>query len=282
MNASKAAGHFLTAVLALALGGCATTTDSGRRPQVTLSDAKVTQIDFAGVDLRFDLTVRNPTDRYVKLDACRWDLLVADKKLTKGHNRESQQVDASGEIVVPIEVSVKNGAVFTAIHTDRPKKPPVYELRLVALIAGGLMTLPQDFEKRAELPILYKPVVTLQNFRVMKQSAEGATVRFEALLENQNDFVMHLNKTVSNLHLAGRPVAQEFQTTARDIPAHGRAVADYNLDLDLSMLGDTVVNALRQNEVSYQFDGVTEFNTPWGPKTLNFVQSGRLQIKHER
>jgi len=266
------------AALALALGGCATT-DAARRPQVTLSNARVTQIDFAGVDLRFDLVVKNPTERYVRLDAYRWDLLVAGKKLAKGHGRESQAVDSGSDLVVPIEASVKYGDVFTAIRTDRPKKLPTYELRLVALFAGGLMTLPQDFEKRAELPILYKPVVTLQNFRVVKQTADAATVQFDALLENLNHFPIHLDKTTANLHLAGRPVAQEFQTKPRDIPANGRTVADYELDLDLAVLGETVVNALRQSEVSYQFDGTTAFNTPWGQKSLNFMQSGRLQIK---
>lgn len=266
------------AALALALSGCATT-DAGRRPQVTLSNARVTQIDFAGVDLRFDLVVKNPTERYVRLDAYRWDLLVAGKKLAKGHGRESQAVDSSSDLVVPIEVSVKNGDVFAAIRTDRPKKLPTYELRLVALFAGGLMTLPQDFEKRAELPILYKPIITLQNFRVLKQTDQAATVRFDALLENLNNFPIHLDKTTANLHLAGRPVAQEFQTKPRDIPANGRTVADYELDLDLAVLGETVVNALRQDEVSYQFDGTTAFNTPWGQKSLNFMQSGRLQIK---
>lgn len=268
----------LSALLALALNGCATT-ETARKPQVTLSNGRVTQIDFAGVDLRFDLVVKNPSERYVRLDAYRWDLLVAGKKLAKGHGRESQSVDSSSDLIVPIEVSLRNGDVFTAIRADRPKKPPTYELRLVALFAGGLMTLPQDFEKRGELPILYKPGVTLQNFRVVKQTADAATVRFDALLENPNSFPIHLEKTTANLHLAGRPVAQEFETKPRDIPAHGRAVADYELDLDLAVLGETVVNALRQNEVSYQFDGSTAFTTPWGQKSLGFMQSGRLQIK---
>ncbi|MFA6563598.1 MAG: LEA type 2 family protein [Verrucomicrobiia bacterium] len=266
------------AALALVLSGCATT-DGGRRSQVTLSNAKVTQIDFAGVDLRFDLVVKNPTDRYVKLDAYRWDMLVAGKKLTKGHSSGSQPVDSSSDLVVPIEVSVKNGDVFAAMRTDRPKARPTYELRLAALIAGGLMTLPQDFEKRGELPILHRPIITLQNFRVLKQTDQAATVQFDALLENLNNFPIHLDKTTANLHLAGRPVAQEFQTKPRDIPANGRTIADYELDLDLAVLGETVVNALRQSEVSYQFDGTTAFNTPWGQKSLNFMQSGRLQIK---
>ncbi|MCX6899450.1 MAG: LEA type 2 family protein [Verrucomicrobia bacterium] len=266
------------AALALVLSGCATA-DGGRRSQVTLGNAKVTQIDFAGVDLRFDLVVKNPTDRYVKLDAYRWDLLVAGKKLAKGHSSGSQPVDSSSDLVVPIEVSVKNGDVFGAMRADRLKKRPTYELRLAALIAGGLMTLPQDFEKRGELPILYRPIITLQNFHVLKQTDQSATVRFDALLENLNNFPIHLDKTTANLHLAGRPVAQEFQTKPRDIPANGRTVADYELDLDLAVLGETVVNALRQNEVSYQFDGTTAFNTPWGQKSLNFMQSGRLQIK---
>lgn len=268
----------LIALLALVLSGCATT-ESGRQPQVTLSNGKVAQIDFAGVDMRFDLVVKNPTDRYVRLDAYRWDLLVAGKKLAKGHSSGSQSVDSSSDLIVPIDVSVKNGAVFAAIRTDHPKKLPTYELRVVALFAGGLMTLPQDFEKRAELPILYKPVTTLQNFRVVKQTADAATIQFDALLENLNNFPIHLDKTTANLHLAGRPVAQEFQTKPRDIPPHGRVVADYELDLDLAVLGETVVNALRQNEVSYQFDGTTAFDTPWGRKSLNFMQSGRLQIK---
>ena len=278
MSAGIITRFFPFVALALVLSGCATA-DGGRRSQVTLSNAKVTQIDFAGVDLRFDLVVKNPTDRYVKLDAYHWNLLVAGKKLAKGHSSGSQPVDSSSDLVVPIEVSVKNGDVFGAMHTDRPKTRPTYELRLAALIAGGLMTLPQDFEKRGELPILYRPIITLQNFRVLKQTDQAATVQFDALLENQNNFPIHLDKIIANLHLAGRPVAQEFQTKPKDIPANGRVVADFELDLDLTLLGDTVVNALRQPNVSYQFDGTTTFNTPWGQKSLNFVQSGRLQIK---
>ncbi len=269
---------FSIAALALALTGCATT-DGGRRPQVTLSDGKLTQIDFAGVDLRFDLVVKNPTDRYVRLDAYRWELLVAGKKLAKGQSHGSEPVDSSSEIVVQIEVPVKNGDVFNLIHTDRPKTPPAYELRLTALLAGGLMTLPQDFERHGQLPILYRPVVTLQNFHVAKQTDQAATVRFDALLENHNNFSVHLDKIVANLHLAGRPVAQEFQASAKDIPANGRAVAAFDLDLDLAVLGTTVVNALRQPDVNYEFDGATAFDTPWGRKSLNFAQSGRLQIQ---
>jgi LEA14-like dessication related protein len=278
MTSRTAANHLLLAALAMALGGCATTESGARKPQVNLSSGRVTQIDFAGVDLRFDLVVKNPSERYVRLDAYRWDFLVGGKKLASGRSRESQAVDSSSDLVVPIEVSVKNGAVFSSIRNDRPKKLPTYELRLVALFAGGFMTLPQDFEKRGELPILYKPMVTLQNFRVVKQTADAATIRFDALLENLNNFPVHLDKTTANLHLAGRPVAQEFQTKPRDIPAHSRTVADYELDLDLVVLGETVINALRQNEVSYQFDGTTAFSTPWGQKSVNFIQSGRLRI----
>lgn len=267
------------AVLAVASVGCATT-DGGRRPQVILNDAKVTQIDFAGVDLRFDLMVKNPSDRYARLDAYRWELLVAGKKLAKGQSHGSEPVDAGSDLVVQIEVPVKNGDVFSVLHTDRPQTLPSYVFRLTALLAGGMMTLPQDFEKRGPLAILYRPVLTLQNFRVVKQTDNDAQIRFQGLLENLNPFPVHLDKMVANLHLAGRPVAQEIQGPSADIPANGRVVVQFDLELDLAVLGSTVVNALRQPEVNYEFDGTTAFDTPWGRKSLSFAQSGRLQVQH--
>ena len=264
--------------MVLALTGCATT-DAGRRPQVTLSDAKLTGIDFAGVDLRFDLTVKNPTDRYVRLDAYRWELLVAGKKLARGQNHAPEPVDSGGSLTVQIDVPVKNGEVFGLMHSDRPPAAPPYEFRLTALIAGGMMTLPQDFVKQGKLDILYRPILTLQNFRVVKQTDDAGQIRFQGLLENPNSFAVHLDKMVANLHLGGRPVAQEIQGPSADIPANGRVVVQFDLELDLALLGSTVVNALRQPDVNYEFDGTTAFDTPWGRKTLNFAQSGRLQVQ---
>jgi LEA14-like dessication related protein len=240
----------------------------------------VTQIDFAGVDMRFDFTVKNPTDRYVRLDAYRWELLALGKKLARGQSHGSEPVDSGGSLTVQIEVPVKNGDVFNLTHTDRPTTLPDYEFRLTALLTGGLMNLPRDFEKHGRLSVLYRPALTLQNFRVLKQTDATAVIHFEALLENQNSFAVHLDKMVANLHLAGRPVAQEIQGPSENIPANGRTVATFEFELDLAMLGSTVVNALRQPDVNYEFDGTTAFDTPWGRKSLNFAQSGRLQIQH--
>ena len=75
-------------------------------------------------------------------------------------------------------------------------------------------------------------------------------------------------------------MAQEIQGPSADIPANDYVVVQFDLELDLAMLGSTVVNALRQPDVTYEFDGTTAFDTPWGRKSLNFAQSGRLQVQH--
>lgn len=265
-------------LLALFAAGCATT-PSGRTPHATLSEGRIAQIDFGGVDLRFDLIINNPTERSLRLDAYSWQLLVGGRALAKGQSRAAQEVDPQTNLVVAIEASVRNGDVFRAIGSEHPATPPEYQLHAGCLMTSGLFNARPGFEQRAPLPVLYKPAVTLQDFRILKQTAAQATVQFDAALENHNKFPINLDTITASLNLAGRPVAQEFKTSPKSIPAGGKTVADFELDLDLSLLGPTVAAALRERDVSYEFSGTTAFDTPWGRKTLNFAQSGRLRIE---
>jgi LEA14-like dessication related protein len=264
-------------LLCLLVSGCSTT-DAGRRPHMTVSDGRLQQIDFAGVDLKFDLTVHNPGDRDLKLDAYHWELTVAGQRLAKGQSRAPQRVNAGTNLVVTIDAPVRNGDIFRAVGSEHPAQAPEYALRLSALLTGGMFVDRGEFNKRGTLPVLYKPTLTLQNFRIAKESQDQATVTFDALLENHNPFAVNLGAITASLNLAGRPVAQEFKTSPRSIPPNGKTVADFELDLDLALLGATVVNALHERDVGYEFSGSTAFDTPWGRKTLNFSQSGRLQI----
>jgi len=264
--------------LLVLVAGCATV-EHGKQPQVRLSDGKLAQISFAGADLKFDLVVRNPTERELKLDAYHWEFFVSERRLAQGHSRAIQRIEPQSDLAVPIEVALLNGDVFTALGTDRPASPPGYELKLSAMVTGGMLNLRRDFRKTGTLPILHKLNITLQNFRVIKETDTAATVRFDALLENQNAFAVNLDTITASLNLAGRPVAQEFKTSPKSIPASGRTVADFELELDLALLGPTVVNALKQRDVRYEFSGTTCFETPWGRKTLNFFHSGQLRIE---
>jgi LEA14-like dessication related protein len=270
------------ALLALAaplvMIGCATSNPTAV-PHVTLSDVRIAQIDFGGVDMKVELVVHNPGARDIKLDAYHWDMMIAGRRVAKGNSRTVQYVEPKSELQVPIDVTISNGDVYHILGTDHPVRPPEFDFGISSLITGGLFNDRGNFQKRGQLPLLYKPAIRLQNLRIMKMTEHQATVKFDAVLENNNAFAIHLDKMKASLNLAGRPVAQDFESSAKDIAPGASVTADYELDLDLDLLGRTVASALRERDVSYEFSGTTAFDTPWGRKGLNFSQSGRIVIQ---
>ena len=133
-------------VLAITLGGCASSVESWQAPEVTLIGIQPREIGLARQSFVLTLAVRNPNDRALPIQAMRYHLSLEGEEIARGGGQLDRLIPPQGEDRVDVEVT--GDLLSLAARLPRlARQPGLFEWSLsgTLTLSGGLIVLPYRY-----------------------------------------------------------------------------------------------------------------------------------------
>ncbi len=252
----------LAAVLA---GGCAAVNELAQSstPRIGVDDARITGIDFNGVELEFDVGVHNPNPFSASVAGFDYDFKLANTTLVAGQNPGGMSVEAMGKSTVVIPVAMEFADIYRQLRSLSNADNAPYQL-----IGGLTFDLPVvgrtrlPLSKSGELPMLKLPEISVSSFRVADLGLTGARLALDLNVQNPNAFAFGLKALSYALTVDGRPWATGVANQLGTVDAKSAGVVSLPIELSFAQTGMAVYQLLRGDApLDYAFAGDMQLST---------------------
>jgi LEA14-like dessication related protein len=194
--------------------GCAS-----MRPTVEGVSARVVGIDFEGVELAFDVAVRNNAFIGIRTPSGRYAVRIADKDVVGSDVVPAAELPAGGVGTITLPAQIRYLSLWKLVGEHRTSSELPYEMEgaLVFDIAG--QRLPVEFAHQGTLPVLKLPKIAVTGFDTSGFSLRGTDVTVSATLTNPNIFALGVSKLGYELTLGNIEIGRvEVNTPGRIEP----------------------------------------------------------------
>jgi LEA14-like dessication related protein len=201
------------AALAVATSGCGPIMALVGKPRITDVRPRVTRLNFRGVDLAFDVDVKNPYPVPLNALVFRYGLEIEGEDFLKGEEPVDLELPSRGVGTVTFPASITYRALWTAYRKLKDAKEASYRLHgtLVVTALGRAHEL--GLSKAGTAPVLHAP--KLEGLRVSTSPVTwyGADVTLRARLRNPNAFPVGVHDLRYQLRLGDVDVGGLTATT---------------------------------------------------------------------
>jgi LEA14-like dessication related protein len=252
----------LILVFPLLLVGCATLEEvgqalEGQKPTAEVKGVKLTQLDFNGVDLAFDVKVDNPNPVGISLSGLDYDLKLLGSQFLSGEQPMGMRLAAkdSSQVAVPVRLEFKQ--LLAAYQQLKSADKAGYDLDLglgFDVPVLGNLRVPVSYS--GELPIPKMPELKVRSLDVQKLSMSGAKLMMQLEVDNPNTFSLFLNQLNYNLKLNGFDVGGGQVTQPVDLKQNGQGVINLPVSLDFAQAGMGLYKALLGKGINYDLSGL--------------------------
>ena len=197
----------LCGVLAV-LPGCGSIVRLIGHPKVRRVQPRVSGIDFEGVELTFDIHVRNPYFFGLRTPRCRYAFGIEGIEFAKGEATARTRLPARSVQVVSLPVRLKYSTLMRTYHALAEASKGSYRLRGELLLTVLTRPVRIPISHGGTFPILRVPKIRGVTVRSAKASLAKAWVRVEAEIENTNAFEVDVHDVGFELTLDDVSVAR--------------------------------------------------------------------------
>ena len=165
--------------------GCASL---GARPTIEDVRFRVAGIDFQGIDLAFDVDVKNPYPVSLGTPRFRYGLDIEDAEFLKSSSTAQVELPAGRTSTARLPVRVEYAALWGAFSRLSGARQAGFRLHGALLVSALGREYELPIERRGTLPILRLPTLTVRDIDFSDISLSGARVSIETELGNPNAF----------------------------------------------------------------------------------------------
>ena len=274
--------HFFTAlalICACFLAGCKTLVDSAPKPSAQVIDSRISGLSLDSIELMFDVEVANPYTTNLPLTDLTYSLASGGSTFMDGKVTPTGSIPARGKKMIQIPATVPFRSLLTALKSVKPGAVVPYAAQFkigVNVPVVGRMEIP--LSKNGELPVPAVPQVELTSLVMNKFSFDQITASAKLKVKNTNQFALDITKMGINLALAGKEVGGSKLANMINLPAGESQSMDVSLSFSPSVVGMSLMNMLRGNQIDYQMSGLMEADTRFGPMALPFKHGGNAAV----
>ena len=267
----------LITLLTLLATGCATIEKQidTIKPSAELLGTRLTNINFEGVDLVFDVAVTNRNPFSLRVAGLDYEIVIAENSLISGVMAQGLKLKKSSVSKVAVPVTLKfddlkqlpgelwkgdefEYHVFTDIHLNLP--------------VIGKYTIPVS--AKGELPVPKMPSVRMQKVRVVRLNLASADIVADIEIDNPNAFGLGLKNFNYKLDINQRTWGQGTGSIPNSIPQKSIGTVRIPLSLNLMTMGQSVYQLLNGDQrLSYQLSGGVTIDTG-----LTFLRAYRMPL----
>ncbi|MDY6919379.1 MAG: LEA type 2 family protein [Pseudomonadota bacterium] len=241
----------------LLLGGCSQLNNAVKEPDLSLSDIRISDINFDAVTLGVTMTVDNPNAFALALAGYEYRARFNGRELARGSTDQGFRVPARGtqKIEVPVQLTYKE--VMGLLNPVGDSGTVSYEIdSKVRLDAPVLNLFSLNSSKSGEITLPRLPKIAFGDLKVKNLSFSEVSVELEMAITNPNSFGVDVKDLDYRFNVGGEQwfagqldqsvSLGENQTTRLRIP----------VKLSLSKLGSGALNAITSGRFDdYSLEG---------------------------
>jgi len=199
--------------------GCAQIMDLAGRPSLEDVRQRITGIDLKGIDLAFDVDIKNPYVFALKSPRFRYAVAVEGSELLSGDAPGGVDLPAGsvGTVTLPVRLA------YLDLWREAKKYLDAEEVSYTLSAAAVLSAMGKSYElpvsHRGKIPILRPPTFTNLNLKLSDLSVRGTRVTLAADIVNPNAFDIGLKGLGYELKLGDFPVGNVAASTGDTIGA---------------------------------------------------------------
>jgi LEA14-like dessication related protein len=245
------------------------------RPEILGVTPKITGIDLQGVNMAFDLNVRNPYPVAIKSPKFKYSFAVegtplATEQIAEGFNLPARK---TGIATLPVRVGYQD--LFNIMGGLRGANKANYKIDGAFLIdaLGEAFELP--FGHEGIMPILQPPDFSAVSMKQPEVSLSGAKVAVDANVTNPNIFAIGFKNLGYTMQIGDIPVGDLAISTLEQLAAESSGRMSFGGQVSAWDAARGVLSGGKLGEIKIMPRG--EIETPYGPVKLDgkLIQSLR-------
>jgi len=208
-------------VLSVCIWGCATL-DAFERPEVRAVRPRITDIDFQGVNMAFDVDVHNPYPIPIKASRFRYGLDIENSRFLDSETESSLDLPAAqvGTAVLPVRLSYKD--LWGTFKNLSGASEANYRLHGALIYNAFGRSLELPLSHNGTFPILRPPAFSDIKIDTTALSLSGTKIGINAAMSNPNVFPLDIRDLGYKLRLGDLTIGNLTATTS-DVLKAGEA-----------------------------------------------------------
>ena len=223
----------------VALAGCAGVQQLVRqgiaRPEVQVVSAQPTSIDFEGVTVAVDLSIRNPNSIGLRARGLSWELFVESARVVSGNAPGGLTLPANGAATSRVTARVRFLDLANLARTTEGKREVDLRVAGVVSVETPIGAIDVPWSWTGGLPVPRLPRVELGGIRPGRQTFTELEMIVRLRVQNPNDFPLPAASVKADVELSGERVAQA--ASEQLAPIAPGAAATLEVPVRMSLLG---------------------------------------------
>lgn len=245
------------------------------KPTAELAAIHISKINLKQVNLVVDVLVANPNPVPIPLVDINYLIESKGRKLASGLITDATTIRARGSETIKIPVTLVYDDLKTAYADIIPGTILPYKVKVDLIVdvpVIGKLTLP--IEKSGEIPIPYRPDVSIERINFEKFSFEETVVTLHLKLDNKNDFDLGLNRLDYKIWLCDVSIGGAEVTKNAKIVKNDVSVLDIPFSFRPKDCGSAMWDMIRGKGIGYSIKGHIDVDTPFGKMNMPFEKKG--------
>ena len=272
--------------LFLLMEGCSTLKDlaeSVKKPSLSVTDVHVTNYDFHGMELTFNVTVNNPNALSIQMMSFGYNLDIDGQTLVSGQEDKKSRIEASGKSTFRVPVSFQFKDIYSIAENLAKSDDAAYEFRsTVAFDLPGIGRTEVPVNKKGEIPLLKVPSIRINNLQVDNADLNSASLTLSLEFHNPNGIGLNINNFNYSLDINGNEWAGGNALNGISIAKHDVTKLDIPIKLNIAQMGLSAFKLLSgSSEVDYKLRGnfsIGVANPLLGETNFKLMREGRLSL----
>lgn len=260
----------ILSALALLVGvlatGCAYL-PSNLKPEIVGLTPRITGIDLSGVDMAFDMDVKNPYPMALKSPKFKYNLAVEGAQLATAQIAEGLDLPArqTGKASLPVRVGYQD--LFNVLTNLKGANKAGYKLDGAFLVDAVGQNFELPFAHEGIMPILQPPKFSAVNMKTPEVSLSGAKIAVDANVMNPNIFALGFKNLGYSLQIGDIPVGDLLVSTLSQLGAESSGQMSFGGNVSAWQAARGLVAGGNLGAIKIVPRG--EIETPYGPVKLD-------------
>lgn len=277
----------LMAASVLLLSGCESLRDvveAIHKPEVRIDATELEALSFSGLNLRFDVEIRNPNPIGISLAGFDYELQIEGTPFISAEVEEKVTIAARDRYIIPLPVELGFEELVRTIRELEDREEAAYQLTSgfsFDLPVLGRVRIPVSTE--GSIPILRFPELQVRSLRLNAISLAGASLDLELEIRNRNNFKIFIESLEYRFRVDGRDWASGMRQERVRLGENDAAVLTIPVELDFAAVGRSVYQMiLGSDTLQYTLEANVDMGTSLRvlkKATLPFEVAGQLRIK---
>ena len=254
-----------------------------QKPTVSVTDQRLTRLDFEQVNMAFDIQVENPNPISMTLAGLDYELKLDGHSFVSGKQGRQMKLAAAGASSFELPLSMAFKEIYTGVKKLKGKDQVPYELTTGLMIDVPLLgKLRYPVTTKGILPLPRLPEISLQSLSLTKLNYTSATLALRLQVDNPNAFNLVLDGLNYDFSVNGKQWLSGNKNGLGNIQKQKKSVITLPITLNFMQMGSSLYGLLNGGQdLNYSLNGTLDASSGHaliGNFDMPFASKGKVRL----